>query len=377
MLPARRLVTLCASLFLLASLGESVANAAPVPPGDRGQQQLTSTTRGRDRAPGMRAGLTSQEGAGKTASPGPVSGVRFSASSFYYDDISRAPLDANSAAIVSKLEDQVKNHWNGVAAFNAYQYNVPLYTVTSATPRINVGWFNCQKQARISSGLLNGAGHFLNVPVPDNAVPAKGTDSSIAIYDRTSDTLWEFWRMQRNATTGAWEACWGGRIDKVGSSSGVFPKTFGAAASGLSLAGGMISLSEARAGRIDHAMYLAVIEARHYSQFSWPANRSDGFTRSPDTLMEGQRLRLDPSLNLDDYALTPLGRVIAKAAQKYGFVVSDKGGAVALIGESGQPEQARTGVDPWPALMGSRTYEVMRNFPWDKMQVLPPDYGRP
>ncbi len=76
--------------------------------------------------------------------------------------------------------------------------------------------------------------------------------------------------------------------------------------------------------------------------------------------------------------LTPIGKMVAKAAQKYGFIVTDKSGAVALTAESGTPTKNATGIDPWPKLMGGKQpYEVMRNFPWERLQALPMNYGKP
>jgi hypothetical protein len=70
--------------------------------------------------------------------------------------------------------------------------------------------------------------------------------------------------------------------------------------------------------------------------------------------------------------------MIARAAQQYGFIVVDKAGAVAVIAESGAPEQAATGQDPWAPLMGGTPdYQVMTDFPWESLQALPMDYGRP
>ncbi len=70
--------------------------------------------------------------------------------------------------------------------------------------------------------------------------------------------------------------------------------------------------------------------------------------------------------------------MIAKAAQKYGFIVTDKAGCTAVVAESPAAAIAATGVDPWKALLGSTpSYSVMKNFPWDKLQALPKDYGKP
>ncbi|HVV30347.1 MAG TPA: hypothetical protein VHC41_05660, partial [Mycobacteriales bacterium] len=68
----------------------------------------------------------------------------------------------------------------------------------------------------------------------------------------------------------------------------------------------------------------------------------------------------------------------ARAAQKYGFIVTDQSGAVAVQAESGVPMQQATGTNPWTAIMnGTPSYQMLTNFPWTKLQALPANYGKP
>ncbi len=125
---------------------------------------------------------------------------------------------------------------------------------------------------------------------------------------------------------------------------------------------------------------MQLVDTERYSIFSYPAQRSDGYnpTRVPGRIPEGTRLRLDAAVNIDALHLHPLATMIARAAQTYGFIVTDKSGAVAVLAESGAPTQARTGTDPWTALLdGTPNYLVMSGFPWDKLQALPHNYGKP
>lgn len=296
-------------------------------------------------------------------------------SSFYYEDITRAPLAANSAQAAQNLAAQVKNHWNGVAALNTSNYNASVAYANASTPRVRVEFHNCQKKGYVPQGLFDGPKHFLDVPVPKTAVPAWGRDGQLTVYDKASDTAWEFWQM-RKGLDGRWSACWGGRIDKVSSNPGIFPKPFGVSASGLLMAPGVISIDDFTRGQIDHAMYLAIMAPANWDQVSWPANRSDGYSRNPHALAEGQRLRLDPTLDIGSLGLTPVGDMVARAAQKYGFIVSDTAGAVSVVTESGAAAQAATRRNPWNDLLAGPSYDALRNFPWDKVQVLPRDYGK-
>jgi hypothetical protein len=300
----------------------------------------------------------------------------FGPASVWKQDVRQAPLDGNSSAMTAELTQQVGSHYGGVAAFNVWNYNASVYTVPATQPKIDVKWDNCQGKGYIPRGLLGEGGQFTQVPVPADAIPAYGNDSQLSIYSPATDQLWEFWKAKK--VDGLWQACWGGRIDKVSTSYGYFLNGFGAAATGLSISAGAIGIREAQAGQIDHALSLVLPNPAHYSNFSWPAQRSDGSSTASDAIPEGTRLRLDPSVNVDALNLHPIARMVAKAAQKYGFIVSDKAGAVSVATESGAGVKAATGVDPWNKLMGNTpSYSIMRNFPWDKVQALPRDYGKP
>lgn len=290
-------------------------------------------------------------------------------------DISQAPRALDSDAVVADLTHQVERVWNGKAGVNAYAYNAGFYRVPSDTPKIRVGFDDCQRKGYTPDGLFVGRAQFVDVPIPAGAIPAAGTDAQLTIYDPAADKLWEFWQARKSAS-GAWTACWGGRIDDVSTSDGVFDAPFGATATGLSMGVGMISIAEAKAGRIEHAMYLGVLDAKARTQ-SWPANRNDGNVDREGVVTEGQRLRLDPSIDVTKLGLTPFGVMVARAAQKYGFVVADRAGAVSVVTESGAATQAVRGENPWDVLLGGPEYEALSNFPWDELEALPVDYGRP
>lgn len=310
------------------------------------------------------------------AATGPTP-VKLAAWSFWTRRVTWAnPLASNSAAVVSNLRSQITPYYGGVAAFNVEHYNASFYMVPAGQPRLDITFHDCQGKGSAPTGVYDGAKHFKQVPVPTGAVPANGDDSAMTIYSPSTDQVWEFWKMRKNSL-GKWEACWGGRLDQASTKVGYFPYPFGTTATGLVMAAGMVSLADVRKGSIDHAMYLMVRNARVEPHYSYPALRGDGDSWDTNAPMEGQRFRLDPNLDLSKYNLTPVGRMVAVAAQKYGFIVGDKGGAVGIIAESGALETRLTGKDPWDSLLTTPTYEVLRNFPWDKVQALPKDYSKP
>lgn len=311
------------------------------------------------------------------AAGSPAEGYLFGAHSVWRTDVSQAPTAPNSAGMVDLLVSTVTDRYGGVAAFNAHSYGVGYYVAAPGAPTVDVAFHDCQGKGHVPEGLLGPGGQFEDVPIPAGAVPADGTDGTLAVYSPQTDTLWEFWVARQDAR-GDWQACWGGRMEGVAASLGFFSDNFGVSASGLSVAGGMISLADVRAGSIAHAMSLHIPGPAAYPQLSWPAQRTDGNNHHPDALPEGTRLRLDPSIDVASLGLHPVAAIVAEAAQRYGFIVVDQAGAVAVVTESGAAEQAATGVDPWDALLGGTPdYLVMQDFPWDRLQVLPQDHGRP
>lgn len=317
----------------------------------------------------------------------------FAPSSFWYQPIpTNAPLNPDSAAYTQNLVNQIQTYYGDVN-LNTTSYAAPVYYVqTSGTPYtassdpgatplfqvgsgVDVGYNDCQNKGYVDQGLVS---QWQDVPIPAGATPAQGTDSEMDIYDISTQTFWEFWVM--SDSSGQWQGCWGGRIQNAGQSDGIFPNPYGGSATGLPYEAGEITAAELARGEIDHVMGIAIVNAAAWNVYSWPANRSDGYNPDnlPEQIPEGIRFRLDPSVDVDALNLTPVGRTIAIAAQKYGFVVWDKGGAVTLRLSNPASYELAGKPDPYTALFDNvPSYAVLQNFPWDRMQFLPMDYGKP
>jgi hypothetical protein len=103
-----------------------------------------------------------------------------------------------------------------------------------------------------------------------------------------------------------------------------------------------------------------------------PANRNDGDSAAADAIPEGTRFRLDPTIDVTTLGLPASGVAIARALQDYGMYVTDKSGAVVLMGESGTPYVASGQPNPYDdAFGGLQAYQVMGKIPWDWLQAVP------
>lgn len=299
----------------------------------------------------------------------------FAPTSFWYQQIpTDVRLHPNSAIFTAEFNRQIKAYYGNVT-INTTSYASPVYIAAADTPTTAVKFWDCQGKRYTDPSLVQ---QWSAVPVPAYAQPATGNDAEMTIYQPSTDTVWEFW-VTRNQG-GGWQACWGGRIQNASKSDGVFPGYYGTTATGLPFLGGQITAEELRRGEIRHAIGISLVDVERWDIFSWPAHRSDGYnpTKVPNRIAEGQRFRLDPEINVDALKIHPVAKIVAKAAQKYGFVVWDKAGALSLRAQNPKSYTALGGEDPYKLLFGGTpSYALLNGFPWDRLQFLPMNYGKP
>jgi hypothetical protein len=169
-------------------------------------------------------------------------------------------------------------------------------------------------------------------------------------------------------------------MQKVAKSDGIWKSGYGTTATGLPFLGGTIMANELRRGAINHAIGIALVDAEASEIFSWPANRSDGSNpaRAPNRIPEGLRFRLDPTVDVDALDIHPVAKTIARAAQIYGFVVWDVAGGISLRAENPKRFTTVGKSNPYPALWRwTWPSKILKGFPWDRLQFLPMNYGKP
>jgi hypothetical protein len=271
-----------------------------------------------------------------------------------------APPREDSAAYVGEMVRQVNESGTWI---NTTDYSTPVYRVGRNQPRTRVtiapsyGRADPRQQAALAK-----------VPLPGNAQPAAGTDGHLVVWQPSTDSMWEFWQLQRSG--GGWIADSAGAMRNVSSNPGYYDHQawpgaqtwWGATATALPLVGGLIRISELESGHIEHALALAIPDAA--ASYVWPAQRSDGENRSPGAIPEGTTFRLPASLDVNSLGLPSAARMIAEAAQKYGMIVRDRSPEVALYAEDPTPFHE----NPYPRLFGGRSpSSLLQGFPWSKL----------
>lgn len=271
-----------------------------------------------------------------------------------------ARLEALSPLYVRRLASvSAEGAW-----INTTGYSTPVYRVPGNQRRVRV----ILDQA---TGVHNELRRAISrVPIPAGARPAEGTDGNLVVWQPSTRTMWEFWGARR--AHNGWHARFGGRMSHLRSGPGYFPRDpgWGATATGLPLLGGLIRLAELKAGRIDHAISMAVPDTRA-GVYAWPAQRTDGTSHHPLALPEGSRLRLDPRLDLDRLQMPRIVRLIAEAAQRYGIIVTDRGENIAFYAEDPTPYRRNP---YWPGrrehFSGESPDRLLAAFPWSELQLL-------
>jgi hypothetical protein len=189
-------------------------------------------------------------------------------------------------------------------------------------------------------------------------------------------------------TPGQWHAGWAGHIANVSSDPGYYrllrsgsgvvteEPGWGATASSLPIADGLITIGDLEQGSIDHAMQLLVPTARAGAH-AYPAERSDGGEISAASIPEGAHFVLSKSVNCAEQ-VTSFMRIVCVAAQRYGFIVNDQtGGGMALRAEDPTPLMQAGGVNPYPRYFTNaegkllQPYQMMAAFPWTSLRLLP------
>ena len=297
----------------------------------------------------------------------------FSPTSFWNEELpANAPLDPSSAAIVGAFDQEIAKEdaaKEGQATINTTAWSVPVYTVPADQPTVKVTLEN----ATGGRAALQSA--WDAVPLPANAQPAAGSDKHLVVWQPSTDKLWEFWHME--LTSAGWQAGWGGAMENASSDSGAYgpedwagaTSNWGASATSLPLAGGLITLEDLEKGQINHALAMALPDTRA-GAYSSPAERDDGWDSEPLSLPEGAHLRLEPGLNLAALHLPKMTLMMAEAAQRYGIVVRDSAANVAFYGQDPTP----TGTNPYTGAHGyyegKSAKQILEAFPWSHLQLL-------
>jgi hypothetical protein len=250
----------------------------------------------------------------------------FPATNWWNQDISTAPLDANSALFVS---------WIGAASqvhpdFGPPPYGIPYVVVAGDQARVPVTFGYADES---DTGIPGLSGY----PIPEEAktlphfiegdVPGGGTsgDRHLLIIDRDRWLLYELFATRWNTAAGRWDAGSGAIFNL--STNARRPETWTSAdAAGLAILPGLVRYEDVYGtGEITHAFRFST---RATNGYVWPASHSAGSTAGAPPM--GTRMRMKASKNISGYPAEM--QKIFRAMKRYGLILADNGSDMYITG---------------------------------------------
>jgi hypothetical protein len=265
-----------------------------------------------------------QPGTCSGMSPGPGASlngfVPFPADNAWNTDVSVAPVDPNSDAIINFIGAGVTLHPDfGAGTYHGGTLGIPYQIEAGTQPKVTV---NLRTYA--------GESDPGPMPIPSNALiegyPRSGSgDRHLLVLDK--DGCWLYELFHASLTRGQWSAAsaavWDLTIDEQR------PYTWTSAdAAGLPIFVGLARYDEVAAGSIDHALRFTVPTTSQ--AFVLPATHWASSVTDPAAPPMGTRLRLTSTFDVSGFPADD--RVILTALKKYGMILADNGSGIFISG---------------------------------------------
>jgi hypothetical protein len=289
----------------------------------------------------------------------PMAGRLFPAGSWFYQDVSAAPLAARSAETTRWLADN--GSWG--AGRMQIDFSIEVLDAVIDTPN---------RAFTPTSDFYNPDCDQVMVPIPvggivegENGYACTGDgDCHLIVVDRRVNRLFEMWRANITGSSfaGGCLAAWD--MTRVYPAQGRGDQCSSADAAGFPITPLLFTADEVAAGTIAHAIRFILPNARmRAGAFVRPATHAGGPSApSADAPTYGTRWRLRADFPLA--ALPSEGaRVVARALQRYGMALAD-GGNIALTARTDRSTAAK-----WSGLLGPRDLQLL--LPTD-FQVIDP-----
>ena len=265
----------------------------------------------------------------------PTPASYFPQNAVWTEDISHAPLDPNSDAMISTLA--AAGGW-GHGRMQV-DFSLRVLDAHKDTPLAPY---------RVAKGGDPGAGDATSVPLPasggvegqpDYHCPDEDSDCHLIVVDREHGKLYEAYHANysNGVLTSIGLTVWD--LNRVYPPSGLGDQCSSADAAGFPIAPLLFNADELATGSINHAIRFILPNPRiRAGVFVHPASHA-GAPRGPATAPAmGARFRLKASYDLSN--LSPAAQVVARAMQKYGMLLAD-GGNITLTAQSDQDTEAK------------------------------------
>ena len=245
--------------------------------------------------------------------------LAFPSNNAWNTDVSAAPIDPNSDALIASIGLATGLHPDfGAGLYNGSPIGIPYVVVAGTQPRVAMNW-----QA---FGSESDAGPY---PVPPNA-PVEGApdingDRHVLVIDRDNNRLYELYRAFVNSN-GSWNADGGAvfHLDSNNVRPTAQPGWTSADAAGLPIFPGLARFEEAALGPggIRHALRFTVQNSRR--AYVPPASHWASSKTNTNLPPMGMRVRLKASYVIPaSFSLQT--RALLTAMKTYGMIMADNG----------------------------------------------------
>ena len=247
--------------------------------------------------------------------------IPFPADNAWNQDISNAPVDPNSSAIINFIGNSTPLHPDfGAGLYAGQTIGIP-YVVVSGSPFVTINY--------TAYGSESDPGPM---PVPKNApiegYPKPGNgDRHVLVLDRDNCWLYELYSSypQKNSN---WDAASAAVWDLLNDEQRPYTWT-SADAAGLSVFAGLARYDEVASGAIQHALRFTLQNSEN--AFTPPASHWAGNSTNVFAPPMGMRMRLQASFDISSYP--PQAQTVLAALKKYGMIMADNGSSMYISGD--------------------------------------------
>jgi hypothetical protein len=244
----------------------------------------------------------------------------FPSDSLWNKDISSAPVDGNSTAIINFIGPTIGLHPDfGSGQYQGSNIGIPYVVVGGTQPLVNINF--------TAYGSESDPGPM---PVPGNAPiegdPNPSGDQHVLVLDNSNCFLYEMFSSVPNSN-GSWNADSAAVWDLLANEQRPWTWT-SADAAGLPIFPGLVRYDEVAGGQIQHAIRFTLPQSR--AAMVPPASHWAANSTSSAAPPMGMRLRLKANYDISHFS-TNL-QVILTAMKKYGLIMADNGSAMYISG---------------------------------------------
>jgi len=246
--------------------------------------------------------------------------VAFPADSLWNTDISSAPVDPNSTAIINFIGSGIGMH----ADFGAGQYlgstiGIPYLIVDAQQSPVTVNF-------TAYGGESDPGPMPVPVTAPIEGYPNPGTgDRHVLVLDNSNCFLYELFSSYVSGNT--WNAGSAAVWDLLSNEQRPYTWT-SADAAGLPIFPGLARYDEVAAGKILHALRFTLQNSR--AAFIPPASHWAANSSNSNAAPMGMRMRLKAGFDVSGYSAA--NQVILNTLKKYGMIMADNGSNMFLSG---------------------------------------------